>query len=93
MNDLDLYSSETSAVKSRHDFIEFLNNLLTDYQKTGKNWENQNLRDFLEALASYAADVDGYYQNLAKAGGEEIDADTASWRVFADMLRSATVYE
>jgi hypothetical protein len=80
---------ETSAISSRKDFVVFLNQLLADYLKNGKNWENQSLGDFLEALSAYAEDVDGYYHNMAIP----VDADSASWRVFADMLRGATVYE
>jgi hypothetical protein len=93
MNDLDLSYPENFAIKSRHDFIVFLDNLSTDYQKNGKNWENQNLGDFLNALTTYAADMEGYYHNLATTGGERIDADRASWRVFADILCGATMYE
>jgi len=51
------------------------------------------LGDFLEALATYAVDVEGYYYNLAKSGREKVATDLAAWRVFADILRGATVYE
>ena len=80
---------ETSAISSRQDFIGFLKQLQTDYLKNGKDWENQNLGDFLEALSAYAADIPGFYNNMSIA----VNADSASWRVFADMLRGATVYE
>ena len=80
---------ETSAISSRQDFIIFLQRLLADYSKSGNNWENQSLGDFLESLSAYATDVPDYYKNMSIA----VDADTASWRVFADMLRGATVYE
>ena len=82
-------SLETSAIHSRQDFVAFLNHLLLDYQRNGKEWENQNLGDFLESLAAYATDIDGYYQNMSLP----VDADSPSWRVFADMLRGATIYE
>jgi len=80
---------ETSAISSRQDFASFLNNLLLDYQQNGRKWENQNLGDFLESLTAYASDIDGRYQNMPVA----IDANAASWRVFADILRGATSYE
>jgi hypothetical protein len=82
-------SLETSAINSRQDFTSFLDNLLIDYQQNGREWENQNLGDFLEAVAAYTADIDGYYQNTSIA----VDANVASWRVFADILRGATIYE
>ncbi|GAA3970300.1 DUF7660 family protein [Hymenobacter antarcticus] len=80
---------ETSAISSRQDFVVFLQQLRSDYLKNGKDFENQNLGDFLEALSAYAADIPGYYNNMSMA----VNADTASWRVFADMLRGATIYE
>lgn len=79
----------TSAIRSRQDFIIFLHQLRADYLKIGKDWKNQNLSDFLEALSAYTADIPGYYNNMSVA----VNADTASWRVFADMLRGATIYE
>ncbi|MGI4885174.1 MAG: DUF7660 family protein [Janthinobacterium lividum] len=90
----DKYDSlETSAIQNRPDFVSFLNRLLTDYQSNGEEWENQKLGDFLEALATYAADIDGFYQNISSVDKVAIDADVVSWRVFADMLRGATIYE
>ena len=86
-------SLETSGIKSRQDFVIFLNQLLTDYQNNSETWENKNLGDFLEALSRYAIDIEGYYQNTSKAGAGLIDANCATWRVFADMLQGATIYE
>lgn len=76
----------TESVSSRKEFVQFLNNLQTDYQQHSRAWENQNLSDFLEALSRYAEDIEGYYFNLSQNGGERVNADSASWRVFADML-------
>ncbi len=75
----------TQSIKSKADFIEFLKN----FQAKSENWENNKLQDFLEALERYTEDVDGYYQNMNfKRTPEE-----ASWRLFAQMLNGATVYE
>jgi len=82
-------SFDTSAVKSRQDFVSFLNYLLLDYQQNGREWESQSLGSFLEALVAYTADIDGYYHNTSVG----VDADIATWRVFADILRGATTYE
>ena len=80
---------DTSAISCRQDFIIFLQQLRSDYLKNGEDWENQNLGNFLEALSAYAADIHGVYRNWSIA----VDADSASWRVFADILRGATIYE
>jgi hypothetical protein len=72
-------------VTDRKSFIKF-----TEYLRENKaEWKNNTLEDFLEALASYAADVDGYYKNT----NQNVNADIPSWRVFSDLLIGATMYE
>jgi hypothetical protein len=80
---------DTSSISNRADFAAFIGLLLADYHENSAAWENRNLPDFLEALAAYATDTHGYYQNMSLP----LDADSPSWRVFADMLRGATIYE
>jgi hypothetical protein len=86
----DLYSIQPT---SRHTFIEFLNLLTEDYKNNQSHWENDNLGSFLEAMSRYAQDIDGYYINMAKDLGKNIDPDIPSWQVFADILRGSIVYE
>lgn len=76
-------------VVDRQSFIEFCKTLLIEFENDNKSWENNTLSSFLEALAAYAQDVQGYY-DFFKLG---IDADNPSWRTFATILRGATVYE
>lgn len=76
-------------VNDRVSFIKFVLGLKKELETNGNSWENTDLGSFLEALASYAEDIQGYYENLDLS----INADTASWRVFADMLKGATIYE
>lgn len=52
-------------------------------------WENKTLKDFLEAMAAYTEDVQGYYNNR-KLG---INADLATWENFKTILEGAAVYE
>ncbi len=76
-------------IKSRTDFIKFIELLLEDYKANPEEWENRDLESFLEALGRYSEDVDGYYKNF----GINVDLENTNWRVFADILRGATVYE
>ncbi|QEM13171.1 hypothetical protein [Mucilaginibacter rubeus] len=76
-------------VNDRDSFIKFVLGLKKDLETKGNSWENIDLASFLDALASYAEDIQGYYDNLDLS----INADTASWRVFADMLKGAAIYE
>jgi len=76
-------------VSDRQSFIEFIDLLREDLVKKPKTWENKNLGDFLEALASYAQDIQGYYDNT----GQNVNADQASWQIFADIFKGASIYE
>ncbi|WP_460503181.1 DUF7660 family protein [Hymenobacter agri] len=88
-SDSEQYALDTSTINGRQDFIAFLQQLRIHYLRNGDEWENRNLGDFLAALEAYAADIPCYYRNMSL----EVNADSASWRVFADMLRGATIYE
>ncbi|MGJ1406835.1 MULTISPECIES: DUF7660 family protein [Sphingobacterium] len=43
----------------------------------------------MEALASYAEDIQGYYDNT----DANVDAEKAAWSTFADIFKGAKVYE
>ncbi len=76
-------------VTDRQSFIEFLHLLRQDLTDNKESWENKNLNDFLEALSSYAEDIQGYYDNHKI----DINADQANWQTFADIFKGATMYE
>jgi hypothetical protein len=77
------------AAISRIDFVRFLNALKRDFDENGDQWENSSLGDFLDALAAWSEDCPKYYRNM----GLQVDPDQPQWRVFADMLLAAKVYE
>lgn len=52
-------------------------------------WENQSAAEFLEALGAWLESADSLYKNLKL----DTDADSASWQLFGDALRAATIYE
>ncbi|WP_293887883.1 MULTISPECIES: DUF7660 family protein [unclassified Sphingobacterium] len=76
-------------VKDRQSFIKFLDLLHKDLLQNPETWENKTLPDFLEALASYAEDIQGYYDNT----DAKVDAEKAAWSTFADIFKGAKVYE
>jgi len=80
---------DPASITDREHFCEFLEALYHDFQENPAGWESKSLGDFLEAFAAYARDVDGYYANH----DIPVDADRASWRVFADILTGARIYE
>lgn len=77
------------AIQSRADFSAFIQMLLQDFKKHPKEWENDTLESFLEGLSGFVYSMEGYYKN----SGVNIDLRTPSWRVFADALLAARVYE
>lgn len=76
-------------VKTRDDFIYFLEALTRDYKENGDKWENDRLDTFLSSLAAFADDIDGYCENT----GLKADPEAVSWRMVAEMLLAATIYE
>lgn len=79
----------TLEIASRSDFVQFIHALLDNLEQHPEVWENRDLRSYMDALAAFLNDAEGYYRN-AKLG---VSADTPSWRLFADSLLAARVYE
>lgn len=76
------------ASATRDDFIAFLECLRAEYQQNRSTWSNRDLGSFLDALAAWARDADGYYRNA----GEAPDA-LSPWRVAAEAMLAARTYE
>ena len=85
----DKINDMTNTVNDRQTFADFIDKLRQDLKTNPSTWTNKSLDDFLEAMNRYAQDIDGYYKNT----NQNINADTPSWRVFADILMGAKVYE
>ncbi|MET4076588.1 hypothetical protein [Hymenobacter sp. UYCo722] len=75
-------------IKTRQEFLAFLEVLRKDLREGGTQWENGTLADYLEAIQAWTADMDGYYANTGQPTPENVQ-----WQVFADILRAARVYE
>lgn len=70
---------------TRHQFSLYIEQL----RKRQEKFENKTLDDFLEALGRYSEDIGAYYQNR----NEKIDLEKVDWKVFADLLEGASIYE
>ena len=62
---------------------------MEELRKNQGDFENKSIDDFLEALGRYAKDVDGFYENT----NQKVDLDKVDWKVFADLLKGASIYE
>ena len=80
---------DPDTVSSRHDFVEYVASLLSDFKQNGQQWENQTLENFLEAVSGYAEDVPGYLANTHS----RVDPEKPSWQLFAIILAGAHCYE
>jgi len=73
---------------TRQDFIQFIENLKTDFIEN-KEWENNTIEDYLEAISRYVEDIDGYYKNT----NQSVALEKIDWKVFADILKGSSIYE
>lgn len=77
-------TADPRRITSRDDFAVFAAQVLADYRGGGcREWENATLERFLDALAAVA---DARIHDLK-------DQEEPSWRLFAELLAAATVYE
>jgi hypothetical protein len=74
-------------VQTRQELLDLIFKLLDE--NDAMEWENETAYRFVQALAAWLNDADGFYQNIAEA----TDANQASWQLFADALQAARVYE
>jgi hypothetical protein len=74
-----------NKVNDKESFIRFLYH----FKENHKNWENNTLSSFLEALVAYTEDIEGYYANT----NQTVSTKEPSWQLFADILQGATMYE
>jgi hypothetical protein len=75
-------------VDSRQDLAAFDRALHRSHTVEGHSWENADLASFLEALAAWIDDADGWYSNV----GRDLPTN-GDWSFFALALRAATTYE
>ncbi len=76
------------GIATREDLVKFVEALSNESSSASKNWENKDLPSFLEAMAAWIEDMDGYYQNK----GESMPSQP-SWKTIGEILKAATMYE
>lgn len=75
-------------VKSKEDFISFINRLSKDNQINNDEWENKDILSYLEGVSSWVEDMDGYYKNMKLDVPINID-----WRFIATLFYVGKIYE
>jgi hypothetical protein len=78
----------TDSIESKEAFVGFVRSMIQEYREGKVRWENREIDTFLEGLADWTEDMDGYYAFIEKPFPEDIP-----WKIFADCLKGATMYE
>jgi len=76
---------QAEKVKSKDDFILFLQAFYEDYDTNKGEWENVELGRYLEAMERFLSDS-------TEKSINKIDF-TPSWSLFAKIMLAASVYE
>ena len=88
INCVQILKQKISEIKDKDDFVHFVELLVRDLNDNPNEWENQTLSEYLEGIAIWTEDMDGYYHNNNMPTPENID-----WKVFANILIAAKMYE
>src|ERR1017187_1878661 len=102
--DNDEFAKFRDRLDSKETFLAFLAALRRDWELSrveeashpsspfgpdARGWENPELGKYLDAMASWLESAENYYRNI----GQQMDPSVPSWRLFADILLAAKVYE
>jgi hypothetical protein len=79
---------QLDGIRSRADFVRVAQSLLQDYRQDPGDWENRDIEAYLDAIAAWTEDMDGFYQNQGKPVPQQSD-----WRLFGQILLAAKYYE
>ena len=76
------------TIGSREDLAALVDQMRKDFEKDPSGWENADIASFLEAMAAWLRDMDGYYLNRG-----ECVPNTPTWRTIGEILLAARSYE
>ena len=79
---------DTGSVKTAEELADVVNAIARDWETDGRAWQNQTAGAFVEALAAWLTDMQGYYANR----GTTVAAQSP-WQVMADAVSAARYYE
>lgn len=85
----DALVESAERVSSRDEFTAFVKALSDNLHCHPEEWDNSTLKEFIGGLAGFVEAMHGYYANT----GADVNCSLPSWRIFADALLAARVYE
>jgi hypothetical protein len=75
-------------IQTRDDLVLFIHHLVQDLGTCAEQWENTSLEAYLEAIASWVQDMEGYYRNRGETAPQH-----PTWRHVGEILLAARIYE
>jgi len=75
---------ELDDIESFEQFAQFVSKLHTDFKENSGDWENENVGDAYESMAAWLRD---------SISCGKIDPANVPWRLFANILYAAKIYE
>jgi hypothetical protein len=84
MKELD----QKEIIMTREDFVVFVNKLALEFREEPDKWSNDNLASYMEAMAAWIEDMDGYYLGQGKTLPVLSD-----WTLLRDIFSAAKNYE
>jgi len=75
-------------VRTRDDFVRFVRLLATNAEADPKGCPNDRTAVYLDAMAAWTADMDGYFKNIGESAPTQLD-----WGLLAKIVVAAKYYE
>jgi hypothetical protein len=79
---------QVEKIQTRDDVVMFMHSLVRDLRTYPERWENTTLEAYLEAIAAWIQDMDGYYRHR----GKQVPQHPA-WKHVGEILLAARIYE
>ena len=79
---------QAEKIQTRDDLALFIQHLIQDFRTCPERWENTSLEAYLEAIAAWINDMDGYYRNRGETAPQD-----PTWRHVGEVLLAARIYE
>jgi hypothetical protein len=79
---------QAEKIQTRDDLALFIQHLIQDFRTCPEQWENTTLEAYLEAIAAWINDMDGYYRNRGETAPQD-----PTWRHVGEVLLAARIYE
>lgn len=84
--DEQLARLNANEIKTRQDFVEFLESLEHDFTVNGVEWENNTIDGYLESIRAWLNDYSRKHSNEAKW-------ESPDWSLVASLFYVGKIYE